>query len=60
MNLNIEKTKEYNNKFLVSNTSMKIGSNRDMNRDHKKLPPTEPGKVEGVVHAKIHLMKSTD
>ena len=42
LNLNIEKTKGYNNKILVSNTDMKIGSNRDINKDHKKLPPPEP------------------
>ena len=37
LNLNIGKTKGYNNKILVSNTDMKIGSNRDINGDHKKL-----------------------
>ena len=37
LNLGIRKTKGYNNKFLVSNTDMKISSNRDINRDHKKL-----------------------
>ena len=31
LNLNIGKTKGHNNKILVSNTDMKIGSNRDMN-----------------------------
>ena len=40
-NLNIGKTKGYNNKILVSNTDMKIGSNRDINRDHKKLTPPD-------------------
>ena len=39
LNLNIGKTKGYNNKILVSNTDMKIGSNRDINKGHKKLPP---------------------
>ena len=40
LNLNIGKTKGYNNKILVSNTDMKIGSNKDINKDHKKyLPP---------------------
>ena len=29
---------KYNNKILVSNTGMKIDSNRDINRDDKKLP----------------------
>ena len=37
LNLNIGKTKGYNNKILVSNTGMKIGSNRDINSDHKKI-----------------------
>ena len=39
LNLNIGKKKGYNNKILVSNTDMKIGSNKDINRDNKKLPP---------------------
>ena len=38
LNLNIRKTNRYNNKILVSNTDRKIRSNRDINRDHKKLP----------------------
>ena len=42
LNLNIGKTKGYNNKILVSNTDMKTGSNRDINKDHKKLPPDAP------------------
>ena len=37
LNLSIRKTKGHNNKFLVSNTDMKTGSNRDINRDQKKL-----------------------
>ena len=40
LSLSIRKTKGYNNKILVSNTDMKIGSNRDINKDHKKLPVT--------------------
>ena len=43
LNLSIGKTKGYNNKILVSNTDMKIGSNKDINKDHKKLPVTPPG-----------------
>ena len=39
LNLSIGKKKGYNNKILVSNTDMKIGSNRDINKDHQKLPP---------------------
>ena len=38
LELIIGRTKGYNNKILVSNTDMKIGSNRDIYRDHKKLP----------------------
>ena len=37
LNLGIRKTKGYNNRILVSNTEMKIGSNRYLNKDHKKL-----------------------
>ena len=37
LNLAIGKKEGYNNKILVSNTDMKIGSNRDIYRDHKKL-----------------------
>ena len=40
LNLNSGKKKGYNNKILVSNTDMKIDSNRDINKDHKKLPVT--------------------
>ena len=38
LNLNIGKTKGYNYKILVSNTDMKIGSNRDINKYHKNYP----------------------
>ena len=38
LNLNIGKTKGYNNKILVSNTGIKIGSNRNINKDHKMIP----------------------
>ena len=42
LNLNIGWTKRCNNKILVSNTGMKIGSNKDINRDHKKFPVVKP------------------
>ena len=46
LNLNIGRTKGYNNKILVSSTGMKIGSNRDINWDHKKLTaPDVPKKT---------------
>ena len=41
LNLNIGKTKGYNKKTLVSHADIKIGSNRDMNKDHKKLLPPD-------------------
>ena len=34
--------KEYNNKILVGKTGMKIDSNKDINKDHKNLPPPWP------------------
>ena len=40
LNLNIGKTKGYENKILVSNTCMKIGSNREIHKGRKKLPVT--------------------
>ena len=36
LSLSIRKTKGYNNKILVNNTDMKIGSNKDINKDPKK------------------------
>ena len=36
------KTKGYDNKILVSNTDIKFGSNKDVNKDHKQLPVTPP------------------
>ena len=59
LNLNIGKTVGYNNKILISNTYMKIGPNKDINKDHKKLPTTSPesGKTKG---AAPKTVKSTD
>ena len=37
LNLSIGKTKGYNSKILVSNIDMKIDSNRDINKDRKKI-----------------------
>ena len=52
LNLNIGRKKGYNNKILESNTNMKIGSNRDINRDHKKLTP--PVVLSTVIFAAQH------
>ena len=46
LNLNIGRTRGCNNQILVSNTDMKIGSNRDINGDHEKLTqPDVPKKI---------------
>ena len=54
LNLNIGKTKGYNNKILVSDTGMKISSNRVINRDHKKLPVAPPVVPKTVASAVRH------
>ena len=56
LNLNIGKTKGYNNKILVSNADMKIGSNRDINKDHKKLPPDVPKIVIPVAQHDLKML----
>ena len=60
LNLNIGKTKGYNNEILMSSTSTKIGSNREINKYHKKLTPPEPGKAESVAYDAPKMMKSMD
>ena len=42
LNLAVEKKEGSNNKVLVSNTGIKIGSNKDINWDHKKFPAVKP------------------
>ena len=42
LNLAIEKKEGYNNKILVSNTGIKISSNKVINRDYKKFPVVKP------------------
>ena len=42
LNLAIGKKEGYSNKILVSNTGVKIGSNKDINRYHKKFPVVKP------------------
>ena len=54
LNLNMVRTKGYNNKILVSNTGMKIGLNRDINRDRKNLPVTPPDVSKAVISAVRH------
>ena len=57
LNLSIGKTKGYNSKILVSNTGMKIGSNRDINKDRKKLTLVKPGLLPKkiAISTKTHL-----
>ena len=55
--LSIGKTKGYNNKILVSNKDMKIGSNRDINKDCKKLPMTPQNVRKIVIPAVRHDLK---
>ena len=55
LNLSIGKTKGYNNKILVSNTGMKTGSNRDINKDRKKLTLVKPGLLPSLRFDKTHL-----
>ena len=60
LNLSIGKRNGYNNKILVRNTDMKIVSNRDINRDHKKLtPPDVPKKtvIPAAQHDPPHNLK---
>ena len=42
LNLPIRKKEGYNNKILVSNTGMRIGSNKDINSHHKKFLVAKP------------------
>ena len=56
LNLNIGKTKRYKNKILVSNTDMKIGSNRDINENHKKLPADVPKTVIPAVRHDLKML----
>ena len=44
LNLSIGRAREYN-KILVSNTPIKIGSNRDINSHKKLTPPDVPKKI---------------
>ena len=41
----------------MSNTDIKIGSNRDINKDHKKLPVTPPDEPKAVVPTARHDLK---
>ena len=54
LNLNMGKMKGYNNKILVINTDMKIGANKDINKDHKQLPPPDDDVPKIVIPAARH------
>ena len=54
LNLNTGKMKGYNNKILVSKTDVKIGSNKEKNKDHKKLSPPDNDVPKIVISAARH------
>ena len=54
LNWNIEKTKGYNNEISVSNTGMKIGWNRQINRNFRKLPVVKPDVPKTVISVALH------
>ena len=56
LNLNIENKNRYKNKILVSNIDMKIGSSKDINKEHKKLPPVEPKAVIPTVRHDLKML----
>lgn len=61
LNLNIEKTIGYSNKFLITDIDMKIGSNKDINKlkfATKNLPQAPPKSNNS--HGAAHLMHSSD
>ena len=49
LNLSIDKMVVYNNKSLLSNADKKIGSNKDINKDHKNLPMTHENPVRQIM-----------
>ena len=54
LNLNIGKAKGCNNETLMSNIDMKIGSNRDINKGHKKLTVTPPDESKTMIPTVRH------
>ena len=56
LNLNIGRARGYNNKILVSNADMKIGSKGEKNKDHKKLPPNVPKVVISSVRHDLNML----
>ena len=54
LKLNIEQTKGYNNKILASKADMKIGSNKDINKDRKKMSVTPPDVPKKIVISAVH------
>ena len=54
LKLSIGKTKGYNKEILVSNTGMKIVSNRNINKDCKKLFVVKPNVPKAVISVARH------
>ena len=59
ISLNIEKTLGYNKKYLIRNADMEIGSNKDINKGHEKLPVTSL-KLSRAEDVAPKMVKSTD
>ena len=62
LNLNIGKASGYNNKTLISNIDMKIGSNRNINKAEIFHQKSQSPATQSKAHAapEMHLMKSSD
>ena len=54
LNVSLGKTKGYNNKTLVTNTEIKIGSNRDINKDH--IRPVTPPDMPKIVTLRLDMI----
>lgn len=68
LSIKLEQTGGYNNKTLISNTDMTVGSNEDINKaevyhQQFQLPPalSKFGRTQGLAHAtpEMHSMKSS-
>ena len=54
LNISVGKAKGYSNKILVKNTDMKIGSHKDINKDHRTVISPNDDMPKIVIHAVRH------
>ena len=54
LNISVGKAKGYSNKILVKNTDMKIGSHKDINKDHRTVIPPNDDMPKIVIPAVRH------